>query len=131
MQFRRHVSGLAAIVGATLLALAGVASAATTTTYQALVETRADGAAPYEVYLASFATLNDLINANVGAPTGFTQLAISPDYQIAEFTGTTTVTGGGGPGGVPEPATWALMLIGFGGLGAAIRRSRQKAAATA
>lgn len=29
----------------------------------------------------------------------------------------------------PEPASWALMLIGFGGLGAALRSSRQKAAA--
>jgi len=32
--------------------------------------------------------------------------------------------------GVPEPATWAMMLFGFGGLGAAIR-SRRKQAATA
>lgn len=29
---------------------------------------------------------------------------------------------------VPEPATWALMLIGFGGLGAALRRRRLQAA---
>jgi hypothetical protein len=29
-------------------------------------------------------------------------------------------------GGVPEPTTWALMLIGFGGLGAAMRASRGK-----
>ena len=28
-----------------------------------------------------------------------------------------------GPPGVPEPQTWALMLIGFGGLGAVLRRS--------
>jgi choice-of-anchor C domain-containing protein len=28
-------------------------------------------------------------------------------------------------GGVPEPATWALMIIGFGGIGAALRRRRQ------
>jgi hypothetical protein len=27
-------------------------------------------------------------------------------------------------GGVPEPATWGLMLMGFGGLGAMLRRSR-------
>ena len=27
--------------------------------------------------------------------------------------------------GVPEPASWALMLVGFGGLGAALRRSRR------
>ena len=28
-------------------------------------------------------------------------------------------------GGVPEPASWALMLVGFGGLGAMLRRSRR------
>jgi hypothetical protein len=30
---------------------------------------------------------------------------------------------------VPEPATWAVMLVGFGGLGAAIRRRRAMATA--
>ena len=30
--------------------------------------------------------------------------------------------------GVPEPATWAMMLVGFGGLGAAMRRSRRRVA---
>ncbi len=30
---------------------------------------------------------------------------------------------------VPEPATWALMLIGFGGLGAAMRMRRRRVAA--
>jgi hypothetical protein len=29
-----------------------------------------------------------------------------------------------GPGGVPEPATWALMIVGFGGAGAMLRRRR-------
>ena len=28
-------------------------------------------------------------------------------------------------GGVPEPATWALMLVGFAGMGTALRRSRK------
>jgi hypothetical protein len=37
----------------------------------------------------------------------------------------TDARGGGGVGpGVPEPATWAMMLIGFGGLGAQLRRRR-------
>ncbi|HEX5261997.1 MAG TPA: PEPxxWA-CTERM sorting domain-containing protein [Phenylobacterium sp.] len=34
-------------------------------------------------------------------------------------------------GGVPEPATWAMMLIGFGGLGAVLRRRRALAAVPA
>lgn len=38
----------------------------------------------------------------------------------------TGVTESGG-GGVPEPATWAMMLVGFGGMGAVLRRSRRSA----
>ena len=30
------------------------------------------------------------------------------------------------PGSVPEPATWAMMLLGFGGIGMAMRRRRKK-----
>ena len=30
--------------------------------------------------------------------------------------------------GVPEPATWTMLLLGFGGLGVALRRSRRLAA---
>jgi hypothetical protein len=33
--------------------------------------------------------------------------------------------------GVPEPATWAMMLTGFGGLGAAMRKRRRAGLATA
>lgn len=32
---------------------------------------------------------------------------------------------GGGPGAVPEPATWAMMLVGFGAIGGALRSRRR------
>jgi hypothetical protein len=34
-------------------------------------------------------------------------------------------------GAVPEPSTWAMMLIGFGGIGFAMRRQKKDALATA
>ena len=37
----------------------------------------------------------------------------------------------GGVGGVPEPATWAFMITGFGGAGAMLRRRRRATAACA
>jgi hypothetical protein len=44
------------------------------------------------------------------------------------LTGNVASSGGGG---VPEPASWALMLVGFGGLGAMMRRRRTMSAVAA
>ncbi|PZQ64580.1 MAG: hypothetical protein DI570_04800 [Phenylobacterium zucineum] len=59
---------------------------------------------------------------------GRTPPAISNQYAMPSFSNFTftTVTA---PGAVPEPATWALMIGGFGLTGAALRRRRAGAAA--
>jgi PEP-CTERM motif len=48
--------------------------------------------------------------------------------SIASFQGVSAGTFTGTA--VPEPASWAMMLVGFGGLGAAMRSRRKLAAAT-
>jgi hypothetical protein len=42
------------------------------------------------------------------------------------FTNTSPAIIEGGPGGIPEPSTWALMLAGLGAVGAAMRSRRSK-----
>lgn len=48
------------------------------------------------------------------------------DTPGATYTGSLNLDldGGGGGNEIPEPATWALMIMGFGGVGAMIRRRR-------
>jgi hypothetical protein len=50
-------------------------------------------------------------------------LAIACDSRIA------CEGGGGGEGGVPEPESWALMVLGFAGFGGVLRRRRRPVAA--
>jgi hypothetical protein len=50
--------------------------------------------------------------------------------RYASLTQLNNISGEGTPvGGVPEPATWAMMLLGFGGIGVAMRRRRKEALA--
>ncbi len=53
------------------------------------------------------------------------RLAAVTDSNAGVFFDTVSVTGG-----VPEPASWALMILGFGGVGAVLR-SRRRAALVA
>jgi hypothetical protein len=64
------------------------------------------------------------------APTGATSLYLGTidGYQWNNNSGAFSLDLSGG---VPEPSTWAMMLVGFGGLGAAMRSRRKQAAATA
>ena len=47
-------------------------------------------------------------------------------FRIGTYSGDVFSTDSGH--GVPEPASWALMLLGFGGLGAVLRRQRARVA---
>ncbi|HEX4181937.1 MAG TPA: PEPxxWA-CTERM sorting domain-containing protein [Caulobacteraceae bacterium] len=55
----------------------------------------------------------------------------TPGNALNSFTAVSTgsfasdISSGGGAGGVPEPMTWAMMLLGFGGIGVAARRKRR------
>ena len=69
---------------------------------------------------------------NFAAPTASVTTAFGSTWSNARLFSTETApctgprcgSGGGGAGGVPEPTTWAMMIIGFGGVGAMIRRRR-------
>lgn len=54
-----------------------------------------------------------------------------PDVRQVRLGGFTDLDGGGGSPnpGVPEPATWAMLLAGFGGIGVAMRRRKAAVAA--
>jgi hypothetical protein len=54
----------------------------------------------------------------------FTLTPITDGASFTTASGLTYAASPEGGPGVPEPATWAMMLIGFGGLGAMIRRQR-------
>lgn len=54
---------------------------------------------------------------------------ISPDFGASFWSGDSVGTfasdTGGGGNVVPEPATWVMMILGFGGVGALMRRRRE------
>lgn len=47
-------------------------------------------------------------------------------FQFEERFGNLSIASVAAVSGVPEPATWAMMLLGFGGVGWAMRRSRRQ-----
>lgn len=67
------------------------------------------------------------------AQSGFTSLALNSgdlfafdqrSLDSASGFGKATVSNFSAPGAVPEPATWAMMILGFGAMGVSLRRRR-------
>lgn len=56
-------------------------------------------------------------------------LAAHPGFSL-EFSSNISNTVGDAPGGVPEPAAWAMMLAGFAGIGWTLRRRRERGVVT-
>jgi hypothetical protein len=84
----------------------------TVTNFQSLTPFSASSAA----FVAGLNTLSFVVT-DTGPPSAFLVSGLSGTADLA--------------GGVPEPASWALMLIGFGGLGTAIRSQRKPTAVAA
>jgi hypothetical protein len=65
----------------------------------------------------------------------FNLLSVTPNFthKAGDADSSFRANGGGNfsAGGVPEPATWALMIMGFGGLGVTLRNRRRLATASA
>jgi hypothetical protein len=72
-----------------------------------------------------------------GGPDLFSLVSGAPVFNLGSFnlssitSGPATITIRAVSGAVPEPATWAMMLVGFGAIGFSMRRRNSKSYATA
>jgi hypothetical protein len=75
----------------------------------------------------SWVTPSVTINGYMYTVTNNPLSLVPPNSCVAGACGLTTIQGS--VAAVPEPATWGLMLLGFGGIGMAMRRRRRPALA--
>ncbi|WP_293901244.1 PEPxxWA-CTERM sorting domain-containing protein [Phenylobacterium sp.] len=129
--------GLAAFAECYLVAgcdnAGNVTSAANLFAYLPITVVSVGTAAPYKVtpYGASLgltnADVDDCCTHNSFSETGGLNVVDTDQNGIATTLAGVVKVGGGGFMNVPEPAAWTLMLVGFGGVGALLRRRRSLA----
>jgi hypothetical protein len=96
--------------------------------YLPITVTSVDTTAPYHVtpFGASLGLTDDIVSDccthnSFSAIGGLNVVDLDPNNTPTTLAGDVQV-GPGGLHGVPEPSIWAMMLLGFGGLGAMLRR---------
>jgi hypothetical protein len=88
-----------------------------------------DGGSEFEVGCSN---CTSFIHGESNNPFYFTTLTtqgtftLDAPYQINSISVSYQVSGPASVGGIPEPGTWALMILGFGGAGAMLRRRRRQ-----
>ncbi len=74
--------------------------------------------------------VTSLLTSNAASPIS-TSFNLTPgtvyDLQVSGTAGTSFIANVQAVSAAPEPATWALMVLGIGAIGVAMRRSRQAA----
>lgn len=87
-----------------------------------------DWSVTFETDDGSTQTFDDFNGGFVSAYTDDGSLIQSVTFTTnADITGVGQVRFGGVAGVIPEPASWALMIMGFGGMGVVLRRRRRSA----
>ena len=123
--------GVASTTTGPYLSLAPGAVVSSASTFSAVTATTATTAFQTTgTHILGFRFFNETTNAiNYGyltmtntAPNGFPTTITGWSF---ENTGAAITVPGGNNPAVPEPATWAMMMLGFGAMGAALRRRTQ------
>ena len=85
-----------------------------------------DGSQRTLIFVNGVQITPSITTANTGGFFGFTSVTAFTTVEFRgidnDVFGLDNITFNAGAGAVPEPATWAMMLVGFGGLGFAMRR---------
>lgn len=122
-------SGTSAVTSSYILTNAS-GYAVNTDTFAIAPTALASGTYAIALYNALDTTLSPFPNirwdVNFGPSAGFVRTNFGP-FESYQASNTFQILGSV-PGGVPEPASWALMLVGFGSLGAVLRQSRRNTA---